>query len=928
MTQAYKKKLIEVAIPLAQFNDESAKEKTLRQGHPSAMHQWWARRPITSCRAVLMSQLIDDPAEHPDDFTSINEIDAERDRLHDLISEAAKFENNGNDTLLSTIRAEIYKYCKSDQLTILDPFSGSGTTAAEALRLGLNGFATELNPVATVVSKGRTEVLTRFSGNSPVNGQPQKLSDYRGFQGIAEDFEFYAKRLRQAAFINVGEIYSTPQLPDAGDTIAWIWTRTVPSPDPAFSQIEVPLCSSFVLSAKKTSEVIVVPQYNKETDQITYHVNTSPTTDELKNASSGTKSGRGANFICLVSGAAITPEYVKGIGRKRGYGHQMIAIVKTNGRGRQYYSACGDDVRLAQSKIPSWRPETLLSKHPQYMGVSGYGLEKFGDLFTERQLVGCGELFGQLPLVRDEIIKDASQVGWHKGARFSEGGNGAEAYADALIILLTLSLGKLLDLSNAFCPWEPVAQCPRNLFGRQAISMGWTFAEANIFSNSSGSYEKIIEGTKKAILSISYDHKSGEAKIYQEDARNIVGIGKDFVICTDPPYYDAVPYADLSDFFFPWHKKALNDILPGIFSTLSSPKQDELVADRMRHGGVAAADKYFTQGLKDVLEAAKTCQNWEYPITVYYAFTSKDTGEDALSSSGWVSFLDALIQSGLKIVRTWPMRTEMTAGLKAKKNSLATSVLVVCRKRENLQDSVTRIEFIRELKATLPLELALLLKGNIAPVDIAQAAIGPGMEIFSKYAKIIESDDSSMSVKTALSFINSELDEFLNDLHGEFDPETRFAATWFEQNGYLKGEYGTADNLARARGLVIEGVKDSGIIDSSAGKVRILRRDELDIEWDPNSDAHLTIWECCQYLVKEYEDGGETAAAVLVKKMGFDRAESVKDLAYYLYDICSNKRQDAKEATSYNALIAGWSDIMRLAASIHDTDTTRQASLF
>jgi putative DNA methylase len=928
MTKTYNKKLIEVSIPLVAINNESAKEKSLRVGHPSGMHQWWARRPISSCRATLALQLIDDPSNFPEKFSTNSEITNERQRLFDLIEEVTKFSNNGNDELLEKVRNEIDINLRSEQITVLDPFSGSGTISAEALRLGRNAIATDLNPVATIVSKGRTEVFTKFSNIRPVNPDGNTMSDFRGQEGLASDFEYYAKIMREIAFKNVGNHYYSEACNKDETVIAWIWTRTVPSPDPAFSKIEVPLASSFALSAKKKNKVIVVVEPDIENNLINYKINENPTSEELEKASLGTKSGRGANFTCVASGAAITPEYVKKIGKTRGFGAVMIAIAIKGKGGRVYKAPTMSDQLLAKVNRPKWTPETPLSKHTQYMGVSGYGFETVDDLFNDRQLLGLHAMYDAIAVVREKIISDCYAQHWEKGESFQNKGCGATAYADAITVLLTLSLGKLTDLSNAFCPWRADVQCPSNLFGRQAISMGWTFAEGNIFSSSSGGYLPMISTVKKGILANSYSHKKGNVEIVNDDASNIKDLGKNFVVCTDPPYYDAVPYADLSDFFFPWMKFALKDIFPGIFDTLASPKADELVADRMRHGSAQLADSFFKVGMTRVLSEANNIQNWDFPMCIFYAFTSKDNDADNTSSSGWVAFLESLIDAKLQVVRTWPMRTEMIAGLKAKKNSLATSVLVVCRKKMPNSETITKQEFIRKLKRKLPAELEVLLESNIAPVDIAQAAIGPGMEIFSQLDGVLETDDSPMSVKTALQIINSELDEFLNHLHGDFDPHTRFVITWFEQNGYSNGEFGVADNLARARGITVNGVKHAGIIKSSAGKVRILKRDELNPDWDPTADSHLTIWECCQYLVREYEEGGETAAAMLIKKMGFEKAESVKDLAYYLYDICSNKRQDANEATSYNSLIAGWNDIMRMTNSNHDTDTTRQASLF
>ncbi|QZD88669.1 DUF1156 domain-containing protein [Qipengyuania aurantiaca] len=930
MTTTFKKKLIEVAIPLEAMNEASAKEKSVRQGHPSAMHLWWARRPVVSCRGILFAQLVDDPSSHPDIFKTKSEIEAERSRLFTLIEKLVTWEAGTDDALLEEARREITRYSNDKKVTVLDPFSGSGTIPAEALRLGLDACGVDLNPVAAVVSKSRVEILPRFSGGAAVNPDGKSLSGHQGLQGIASDFEFYAKRLIEIAREKAGFAYrANPDDKNSKKVIAWVWTRTVPSPDPAFSEVEVPLASSWLLSAKKGQEVIVKPIYDHEAKQVSYSVSKPQSPEALENAKTGTKAGRGANFTCLVSGAAITPKYIKEVGRTRGYGTALIAVVEKARAGRNYRAATDFDLQVASSIQPQWVPDTPISKHPQYMGVAGYGFETFGELFTDRQLFGCTTLYDALDAVENEVLEHARSSGMADEASLHEGGKGALAYSQALRVLLTLALGKLTDLSNAFCPWEPVAQCPRNLFGRQAISMGWTFAEANIFSESSGSLATIVSGIKKALEKNSYDQPLVKGHVWQEDAREIRAGEVPYVICTDPPYYDAVPYADLSDFFYPWMKRSLHRVYPELFTTLSTPKSEELVADRMRYGSTEAADSYFMTGMEEVLSRVSHISDESFPTCVFYAFRASEIEADGISSSGWTAFLEGVLRAGLRIERTWPLRTEMTAGLKAKKNSLATSILVVCRKQAAEAISVTHSEFLRTLKRELPATIKELQSANITPIDMPQAAIGPGIEIFSRFKDVIQADDSRMSVKTALQLINRELDDYLSDIQGEFDADTRFAITWFEQNGLSAGDYGSANSIATARGISVDSVKHAGIVESSAGKVRILKRHELSEDWKPETDPHLTVWECCQHLIKALENKGEYEAAILLKKMGPDKAESVKELAYSLYDICSNKRKDAKEANSYNALIAVWTELTRQAASILETDVggERQASL-
>ena len=416
-------------------------------------------------------------------------------------------------------------------------------------------------------------------------------------------------------------------------------------------------------------------------------------------------------------------------------------------------------------------------------------------------------------------------------------------------------------------------------------------------------------------------------RIEQLDAQAVKYTG-DMVISTDPPYYDNIPYSNLSDFFYVWLRKSLRHIYPDLLSTISVPRMEELVANQFRFGGKVNAQKLFLDGMTDAIQQMASYSSSQYPAAIYYAFKQSEIEKEGVSSTGWATFLEAIIMAGYAVVGTWPIRTEMSSRMMASgTNALANSVVLVCRKKQETADTVTRAEFIRALKRELPPAIAELQAANVFPADMPQSAIGPGMGVFSRYKAVLEADDSPMSVKAALQFINSELDEYLGGIQGEFDSDTRFAISWFEQNGMGKGDYGVADNLARARGIAVESVNHAGIVESQAGEVRILKRDELDPDWEPQTDTHLTVWECLQYLVRAYEkDGVSYNTALLLRKID-DKAEAVKDLAYCLYDICANKRQDAKEANAYNALIADWSDLTREAAAIVDIRGTGQTRM-
>jgi putative DNA methylase len=602
-----------------------------------------------------------------------------------------------------------------------------------------------------------------------------------------------------------------------------------------------------------------------------------------------------------------------------------MAIVAEGKRGRVYASPRPEHAEVAAQCTPISPPSLALPKHPQYMGVGGYGYELFADLFTPRQLFVLEELCNSLSEVRAQIEKEAIAFGLSDdGKSLEAGGRGAKAYSEAVSVYLSFAIDKLSDYNNNLCAWNHKNENISHLFNRHAIPMVWDFVEANPFG-SMLDFGKLCDSVAGglAIAGIGL-----EGSGLQADAKFAACADVDPVISTDPPYYDNVPYADISDFFYIWLKRSNQSIFPDIFSTISVPKGTELVADRVRHGNALAADDFFLEGMTKALSRFLEISNKDTPTTIYYAFKQSEIAEEGISSTGWATFLEAVISAGFSINATWPVRTERTVRMRAiGSNALANSVVLVCRPKLNSSEIIAKHEFIRALKRELPASISDLQAANIAPADMPQSAIGPGMGVFSRYKAVLESDDRPMSVKSALQLINRELMEYLDGVQGEFDADTRFAITWFEQNGMGKGDYGTANSIATARGISVESVKHAGIVESAAGKVRILTRDELDNDWEPESDNHLTVWECLQHLVKLHErEGISHDTVVLLKKIG-GQAEAVKDLAYCVYEISANKRKDAKEATAYNALIADWTELTRQAAAVHDTSGNRQTRM-
>ncbi len=947
MMPAYKKKLIEVAIPLEAINAASAREKSIRHGHPSTLHLWWARRPLAACRAVLFAQLVDDPSGHADkllDDPKIREqaeadlvvrlkawrdrkadaqgnvpdlpqptledcaVDIERQRLFQIIEELVVWENSTNEDVLERARTEIRRSCGGELPPVYDPFSGGGSIPLEAQRLGLPAFGSDLNPVAVMIGKAMIEIPPKFKDQKPLHpGEKSRgWNEYKNAEGLAEDILYYANVLNAAAWKKIGHLYPKVKLSkrDGGGEatiLAWLWARTVASPNPAVGGARVPLISSYWLCKKDKRPAWVSPVIDGRS--VTFQIGYGKPRDP-EAVSIGTKAGRGSNFRCLLTGDAITADYVKTEGMAGRMGWKLMAIVAEGSKGRVYVAPSNDQETLAFSESPDWRPEFPLSQHPQYMSVTNYGPTNISDLFMDRQTIALNTFINLIPDVLAPLPVP-------------------DDYKHALATYLAMGVSRLANRQSTSTFWDNGAENIQQVFAMQALPMRWDTAEGNPFSTSSGNFIGQVEYLVKNVAAFPTFGNTGQ--IVQSNARSVKF--DDFVISTDPPYYDNVPYADLSDFFYVWLRKALKGYYPELFGTVLVPKEEELVADHQRHRGKDAADSFFLEGMTEVMRNMARQGRPDIPTAIYYAFRQGEVDEGGLSSKGWATFLQAVIAAGYQVGATWPVRTELVGNLKKNKNVLATSVVLSCRRRADHAEVISRQEFSRALKRELPEAMKEMQRANIAPVDMPQASIGPGIGVFSRNAAVIESDDSVMTVKSALQIINQQLDEFLSEQEGEFDPDTRFAVSWYTQNGFVPGSFGDADNLARARGVSVDSVKHSGIVESAAGKVRILARDELTAEWEPDSDDHLTVWECLQYLVRQHEkDGISHTTAVLLKKIEA-KVEAVKDLAYCLYDISANKRKDAKEATAYNALIADWTELTRQAAAIHDTSGDRQTRL-
>jgi putative DNA methylase len=961
------KKLIEVALPLDAINVACAREKSIRFGHPSTLHLWWARRPLAAARAVIFAQMVNDPGyQQGGGFKyGVNKEKAaiERERLFKIIEDLVLWENTNNEEVLARARAEIVRSWREtcelnkshpqaaelfnpDKLPAFhDPFAGGGALPLEAQRLGLESYASDLNPVAVTINKAMIEIPPKFAGRPPVGPAPElkgKASQemfakkWKGAQGLAEDVRRYGAWMRSEAQKRIGHLY--PQIIVTSEliasnaistgsvgqididnmhnsglaglqvgqkltVIAWLWARTVKSPNPAFSHVEVPLVSSFVLSSTAGKEAYVHPVV--EGDHYHFEVRTGTPPDS---ANGGTTAGKRAGFNCLLSGSPMDYKYIRAEGSAGRMGEKLMAIVAEGARGRVYLAPTPEHEAAALQAQPAWKPETPLHGKCR-VNVSNYGMDVYGDLFTSRQLVTLTTFSGLVTEAISRVRADALAAGMTDDGRgLDAGGSGVSAYAEAVGVYLGIALSRLTDICNSLCRWESSKTQVRNLFGRQAIGMMWDFAENNVFADAAGDYGVSLGNMVRALLELPAN-AAGFAQHADAQTQTISTIK---VVSTDPPYYDNIAYADLSDFFYVWLRKSLKPIFPTIYATLAVPKAEELVATPYRHGSKSEAEAFFLDGMTHAMHNLAEQAHPAFPVTIYYAFKQSESQDDGgTHSTGWVTFLEAVLRAGFALTGTWPMRTELgNRMIGSGANALASSIVLVCRKRATDAITISRREFIRELNAALPDALLDMTRGGInspvAPVDLSQAIIGPGMAIFSQYSAVLEADGKPMSVRTALQLINRFFAE------DDFDHDTQFCLAWFEQQGWATGKFGDADVLARAKGTSVSGLVESGVVASSAGSLQLIRWADLSKDWNPDTDNRTPIWEALHQLIRALNQDGESAAGSLLARMPA-RAEPVRALAYRLYTLCERKGW-AEEARAYNELVTAWTGIEQASA--------------
>jgi len=900
-----KKKLIETSLPLEAINAEASREKSIRHGHPSTLHLYWARRPLAAARAVLFAQLVDDPASRPEEFPTVEEQDAERARLHRLLEQLVIWENSNDETLLSQARAEIRKSNGGQLPAVLDPFAGGGAIPLEAQRLGLEAHASDLNPLAVLINKALIEIPPRFAGQPPVfPGRAETRNGWSRAEGLAEDVRAYGQWMRDEAERRIGHLYPKVVGPDGTrhTVIAWIWARTVTSPNPA-NPVEVPLVRSWWLSKKKGSEAwIKADVIDGEVRYEVRHDAHGPVGEA--DGTIGRKGGRAVG-----DGTPIPLSYIREQGRAGQMGTHLIAIVGEGERGRVYISPSPEHVAAANVARPASVPEGDLPKNPRDFKTPNYGMTTWADLFTNRQLVALTTLSELVSEAREHALQGALAAGADAGSRLENDGTGAEAYADAIATYLAFGVSRLTDISNALCRWEVTKTQVRNLFGRQAIPMVWDFAETMPFGTAAGGFTVSLGSLLKALLRLP---GAGAAHVIQADAAS-----RDYsslVISTDPPYYDNIGYSDLSDFFYVWLRRSLSTIQSRTVGTMLTPKSEELVANPYRHNGRTGAEKFFIDGFNSVFAHIRAGANPNVPLTVYYAYKQQDSSTDGTSSTGWHTLLDGLIEAGWEITATWPMRTETGNRLIASgSNALASSIVLACRPRPADAPATTRRAFVAALKSELPAALRTLMQGTIAPVDLAQAAIGPGISVFSRYSRVREADGSDMSVKDALLLVNATLDEVIGEQESDFDPDTRFAVKWYRQYGWTPENSGVADQLARSSDTSIGALERGGIFEAKGGKARLLSPTQLEEAWDVGADERVSVWEATVRLAAVMaKHGADQVASLLPSVQTRVNLDAVKELGFLLFHEAEKKR-DTKDAILFNGLVSAWGDVKEQA---------------
>jgi putative DNA methylase len=921
-----RRKLIEVSLPLKAISEEAARDKSLRHGHPSTLHMWWARRPLAAARAVVFAQLVDDPSAQPDRYPTEEDQNRRRAELHALIEDLVLWENADNADVLAKAHKEILDSTGGRPPTILDPFAGGGTIPLEAQRLGLTTIGSDLNPVAVLINKALVEIPPKFRDRRPVYPglAESQIRSWKGPQGLAADIRAYGQWIYDEARKRIGHLYPQATMPDGSTApvIAWLWARTVVCPNPRCG-LQIPLARSWWLGKKPGKEAYLVPRIvnGRVEFDIGHDLKNAPTTDNDGSASGTT------GAVCIGCRTALTPAEVHDqLDRPVKPEPALLAVVALGHRRREYLPP--NDVHATAARDCSAAAEGIREGDPflraQARGTFGgnaqgrrYGFYSFVDYFTDRQLVVLTTFSDLISEARDRVVADSVEAGRAEGTSLSAGGADANAYGDAVATYLAFALSRMTEKNSSIASWssDPKMEAIRGVFARQAISMTWDFAEANPWGKSGGDYNEDIGWVSRVVERLPAT-PPGSAR--QADARSAAS--ELAVIATDPPYYDNIGYSDLSDFFYVWLRRTLGRVWPDLFTTMLCPKAEELVMDKYRQKGEDKAKKFFEDGFTTVFARARESATTEYPITLFYAFKQAESTSEGSASSGWETLLEGIVRSGWMITGTWPIRSERSGRtISIRTNALGSSVVLALRPRIEGAPVTDRRGFNSALHDELPARLRELQHGAIAPVDLPQAAIGPGMAVFTRYSKVIEADGSAMSVRTALARINTVRDQVLWEMVGDFDAATRFAITWYRQHGYNAGGSGDANNVANAHNTSIRAMERAGILTSVAGDVTLIEPSRLPAGYNPVADMDISAWEVLSHLIRVLGsegvgDAGAFLAQVDSRADGGTDPALVKELAFLLFSVADTKKW-TRDAIAFNNIATSWSDLIDASRS-------------
>lgn len=902
------RKLIEVALPLEKINEASAREKSIRHGHPSTLHLWWARRPLATTRAVIWASIVDDPSSHPELYPTEESQAQERERLFRILEDLVIWENSNDPRVIEAAKNELKKATGGDIPALLDPFAGGGAIPLEAQRLGLEAHAHDLNPVAVTINKAMIELPSLFANMPAINpiARNAKIDNTWAFtDGLSSDVDYYGNRLREICFSKVGNKYPMVDVPHElgggqATVVAWLWARTCTCINPVCGK-ETVLIRNFNISKKKGKEAHV--ECVLTDSDIKFIVKPGLTEKE------GTICRTGAT--CIHCGATIDLSSIRLQGKEKRIGNRMIAVVAEGDRKKLFITPDKKQVDMALSVERPVVEFGEFAHYPGYINPPAYGFTEIESVYTNRQLNTLVELCNSLTELRVEIQNDIKSI--EDCDKYN--GYDLQEYQKALVVYLAFLIDQVAGHSSSICSWNAPNTQMRSTFGMTGMSMSWDYAECNVFSHSTGSFNNLLERMVKGFELLGRG-VCGEAK--QFDAQTDTGM-RNIIVSTDPPYYNNVPYADFSDYFYVWLRKNIQDIYPELFRTLQVPKIEELVADPYRENrGNSGAKLFFENGMFEAFSQVNKCCNDRYPVTIYYAFKQSETDKtddnnDIQASTGWEIMLSAIIRAGFSITGTWPVRTEKQGRVVGNnQNALASSIVLVCRKRTSDAPVTTRRNFVNELKRELKPALKKMQSSNIAPVDLAQSAIGPGMGVFSKYSKVLEADGSEMTIRSALKTINQEIDYYFNEQDSDLDSESRFCVDLYTQYAFSEMPFGDANTLAIAKNTSITSMNSRKILYAQKGKVHLIKRDELPSNVNVNETG---IWLLCQQLTYRMETLGVEGCAKTLAEMFGSNAERARDLAYRLFTI-ADKKGWAQEAYAYNALVVAWPEIQLRAAEM------------